>query len=79
MNIEPGHLNALQALGYTEAEARFLHIVATHSGYFRARQFLGFHGAHWGKRTTVLVANPLCPWREKHTMCEREAQIASSG
>jgi hypothetical protein len=37
------------------------------------------HGAHWGKRTTVLVANPLCPWREKHTMCEREAQIASSG
>jgi hypothetical protein len=31
-------VEALQALGYTEAEARFLYIVATHSGYFTARQ-----------------------------------------
>jgi hypothetical protein len=53
MNIAPTHLEALQALGYTEAEARFLYIVATHSGYFTARQFLAFTGAHWGKRTTT--------------------------
>ena len=53
MNIAPAHLEALQALGYTEAEARFLYIVATHSGYFAARQFLAFTGAHWGKRTTT--------------------------
>jgi hypothetical protein len=52
MNIEPKHLNALQALGYTETEARFLYIVATHSGYFTARQFLTFTGVHGGKRTT---------------------------
>jgi hypothetical protein len=53
MNIAPAHLDALQALGYTEAEARFLYIVATHSGYFLARQFLASTGAHWGKRTTT--------------------------
>ena len=52
MNIAPAHLAALEALGYTETEARFLYIVATHSGYFVARQFLAFTGAHWGKRTT---------------------------
>ena len=53
MNIASAHLNGLQAFGYTEEEARFLYIVATHSGYFTARQFLAFTGAHWGKRTTT--------------------------
>jgi len=53
MNIAPAHLDALKALGYTEAETRFLYIVATHSGYFTARQFLAFTGSHWGKRTTT--------------------------
>ncbi len=53
MNITPVHLDALQALGYTDVEARFLYLVATHSGYFTARQFLSFTGAHWGKRTTT--------------------------
>ena len=51
MNMAPGHLDALKALGYTEAEARFLYIVATHSGYFVARQFLAFADTHWGYRT----------------------------
>lgn len=46
-------IDAIQALGYSEAESRFLYLVATHSGYFVARQFLGFTGAHWGKRTTL--------------------------
>ena len=53
MKISPDHLEALIAFGYTEEEARFLYLVATHSGYFVARQFLAFTGAHWGKRTTI--------------------------
>lgn len=53
MKIARSHLDALEALGYTEQEARFLYLVATHSGYFTARQFLAFTGAHWGKRTTA--------------------------
>jgi hypothetical protein len=52
MNISQTHVEALVAFGYSEEEARFLYLVATHSGYFVARQFLDFTGAHWGKRTT---------------------------
>ena len=51
MNVEPAYITALQAFGYTKAEARFIYIVATHSGYFVARQFLAFAGVQWGKRT----------------------------
>jgi hypothetical protein len=68
MNIARCHLDALEALGYTEAEARFLYIVATHSGYFVARQFLAFQSAHWGKRTTVFWGKLA---RYKHARTER--------
>jgi hypothetical protein len=60
MKIAPIHLAALQAFGYTEAEARFLYLVATHSGYFVARQFLAFTAAHWGYRTNTF-------WNKLHT------------
>ena len=60
MNISPVHIDALQSLGYTEAEARFLYIVATHSGYFVARQFLAFTASHWGYRTNTF-------WSKLHT------------
>ena len=60
MNIAPVHIDALQSLGYTEAEARFLYIVATHSGYFVARQFLAFTASHWGYRTNTF-------WSKLHT------------
>jgi hypothetical protein len=53
MNLPQTQIDALEALGYTEDEARFLYLVATHSGYFVARQFLGFAGTCWGKRTTL--------------------------
>jgi hypothetical protein len=36
------HLNRLQDLGYTDREARFLYLAATHSGYFTRHQFLSF-------------------------------------
>jgi hypothetical protein len=53
MSMSPAHLETLQSFGYTPQEAHFLYLVATHSGYFMARQFLAFTGAHWGKRTTL--------------------------
>jgi hypothetical protein len=49
VSIEPSYLQALQALGHSESEARFLYLVATHSGYFVARQFLAFTCGHWGE------------------------------
>jgi hypothetical protein len=53
MTVTATHIETLEAFGYTPQEAHFLYLVATHSGYFMARQFLGFTGAHWGKRTTL--------------------------
>ena len=54
MKIAEHDIVAIKALGYTEDEARFLYIVATHSGYFVPRQFLDLTGASWGYRTDQL-------------------------
>jgi hypothetical protein len=55
MTIHESQLSNLRAFGYTDVEARFLHLVATHSGYFTVRQFLDFAGARSGKRNARLV------------------------
>lgn len=55
MPISPAQLAALRSFGYTEVESRFLHLVATHSGYFTVRQFLGFAHAKSGKRNAQLI------------------------
>ena len=49
MKIAPEHLDALQALGYDDCEARFLYLVATHSGYFTLEQFTDFAGQSKGR------------------------------
>jgi hypothetical protein len=55
MNFHEDQLAKLRAFGYTEVEARFLYLVATHSGYFTVRQFLDFAQAKSGKRNARLV------------------------
>src|SRR5713226_5531314 len=55
MSIPEDHLARLRDFGYTEVEARFLYLVATHSGYFTVRQFLDFAKAKSGKRNARLV------------------------
>src|SRR3974390_1219363 len=50
MKIPTAHLERIQQLGYTEAEARFLYIVAVFSGYFTMRQFRAFTSSRCGKR-----------------------------
>src|SRR5215469_16891813 len=68
MRIADRHIAALQALGYTETEARFLYVVATHSGYFTLYQFLTFSRVRWGKRCTKfglkLEGHRHACWRE---------------
>jgi hypothetical protein len=68
MNIAGEHLAAVEALGYTPDEARFLYITATHSGYFVPRQFIAFAGVKWGKRsdhfTKKLESRGHANWRE---------------
>jgi hypothetical protein len=68
MNIAPQNIAAIASLGYTEDEARFLYIVAIHSGYFVPRQFLVSSGAKWGKRSNhflgKLESRGHATWRE---------------
>lgn len=56
MNIDPQNIAAIASLGYTQEEARFLYLVAIHSGYFVPRQFLTSSGAKWGKRSNNFAA-----------------------
>jgi len=49
MSFPPAVIDSLQtSYRYTEREARFLYLVATHSGHFLGRQFLQFSGATRG-------------------------------
>src|SRR5215467_2611456 len=72
MKIADVHIERIRGLGHTEDEARFLYIVANHSGYFVPSRFLVFTGASWGKRSQ-LFANQLesrghVAWREYQDM-----------
>jgi hypothetical protein len=68
MNIAREHLAALQSLGYTPDEARFIYIVAMYSGYFVPRQFLALSHTKWGKRSDhfarKLESRGHASWRE---------------
>jgi len=55
MSIHESQLVSLRAFGYTEVEARFLYLVAVHSGYFTVRQFLDSAHAKSGKRNARFV------------------------
>jgi hypothetical protein len=49
----------LRGFGYTEDEARFLYLVATHSGYFSVRQYLTFTGAKSGEKSMAFTQKVL--------------------
>ena len=55
MNIARIYTIALGSFGYTEDEARFLYLVAAHSGYFTCQQFLRFIDGKPGKRSLNFV------------------------
>jgi hypothetical protein len=52
MNLPTAHIERIGDLGYTEAEARFLYIVALFSGYFTLGQFRLFTRTSFGKRSS---------------------------
>ena len=59
MKFPETSIENLCELGYTEDEARFLYVVATHSGYFTTRQFLTFIGAKSGDRSMAFTRKVL--------------------
>lgn len=52
-------IEALQALGYGEREARFLYVVAAHSGYFLRRQYEAFTGLARGASASRFLRRAL--------------------
>jgi hypothetical protein len=66
MRIAPERLSNLTQLGYTAEEARFLYIVATHSGYFTHRQFLAFSGTKPGKHSQKFLEKLLAAEHATH-------------
>ena len=59
MRFPETSIENLRGLGYTEDEARFLYLVATHSGYFSTRQFLNFTRAKSGDRSMMFTQKVL--------------------
>jgi len=55
MKILPIHTETIRYFGYTEEEAQFLYLVATHSGYFTCQQFLQFLKTKPGKRSVAFA------------------------
>ncbi len=55
MNYPAAHIERITKLGYTDVEARFLYVVATHSGYFTMRQFNSFAGVSPGKNSMAFT------------------------
>src|SRR5580658_1288140 len=55
MKMPQEQIERITALGYTDSEARFLYVVATHSGYFTMRHFTTFAGVSRGKRSMAFA------------------------
>ncbi len=75
MRISPEHLKALRGFGYTESEAQFLYIVATHSGYFILQQFSGFSDNKAGRATHSFTARLLAHRHARERRCQNNARV----
>src|SRR5258708_20248445 len=59
MDFRKSSIENLRSLGYTQDEARFLYLVAIHSGYFSTRQYLAFTGAKSGEKSMAFTQKVL--------------------
>ncbi len=75
MNIPRMDSIALGSFGYTEDEARFLCLVATHSGYFTCQQFVRFIHSKPGKRSLTFVRKLLEKGHASARPCLRNGQV----
>lgn len=75
MKILPEHIKALRGFGYTESEARFLCIVATHSGYFTPRHFAEFSGNKAGRATHTFTKRILARKHANERRYQNNARV----
>ncbi len=59
MEFRKSSIENLRSLGYTQDEAKFLYLVAIHSGYFSARQYLTYTGAKSGEKSMAFTQKVL--------------------
>jgi hypothetical protein len=74
LSIKPSYLEALEALGYTESEARFLYVVATHSGYFYGASIPRFHLWPLGQARDCLLAQAAHEETRTHRIIPNERE-----
>src|SRR5579864_880497 len=72
---EEERIHNLQGFGYSMEQARFLGIVALHSGYFVRRQFDAAIGVERGKRTSVFVEKLLARGHARRYTFEHNRQV----
>jgi len=75
VNIPRMYTIALGSFGHTEDEARFLHLVLTHSGYFTCRQFVRIIRAEPGKPGLAFVRKLLEKGHASARPCLRSRQV----
>jgi len=75
MNIPRMYTIALGSFGYTEEEARFLYLVATHSGYFTCQQFVRFVNGKPGKRSLNFVRKLVERGHASARLCLRNGRV----
>jgi hypothetical protein len=66
---------ALTTFDYTEDEARFLYLVATHSGYFTCQQFIRFIRGKSGKRSLSFARKLLEKGHASARPCLRNGKV----
>jgi hypothetical protein len=75
MDFRKSSIENLRSLGYTQDEARFLYLVAMHSGYFSARQYLTFAGAKSGEKSMAFTQKVLAKGHAAARMLLRNGRI----
>ena len=75
MNIRPEHIAALRSFGYTEREARFLYVVAIHSGYFTQSHMGQFCGNRSGRTVHAFVKRALDQGHVKESKYQNNARV----
>jgi hypothetical protein len=75
MKIQQEHLTALKSFGYTEREARFLYIVAIHSGYFTQTHLQQFSGNRSGRTVRAFIKRALEQEHVKESKHQNNARV----
>ncbi len=75
MNFRESSIENLRSFGYTQDEAGFLYLVALHSGYFSARQYLTFAGAKSGERSMAFTQKVLAKGHAVARMLLRNGRV----